>query len=851
MRSRLNERLARAARFPVTLIVAPAGFGKSVALRDFIQSARLEAARYDVRREHDTLPAFARGLSLALKPMAPAALASFPSMEQRAFAAEDPVREFSDWFAEHLKRTVCTVVIDDLHHAAVDPRAVGLLADLIERTSERINWIVASRTSAGLPVASWMGYGRMDLPVGEDDLRFTPDEALAVADATDTGVAAEEVDLLREFTGGWPVALAIALRTRTYATDLLSASAGTREMVYRYLAEQVYGALSEEKRSLLLGTCVFPVFDAGIVEALGGNATMLAELRRDVAFLTPVAADEYRYHDLFRDFLETELRARGERAYKAALRTAATVLEDRQDDAGALALFAKAQDGDAVTRLIERSGFALMERGRAQIVSAALEALPEESRLASAAVQGVRAMLDAARGHFDLAERGFLEAAKRSTELEVRVGILHRYAIELVRHGRECASVLGPFAGDTRVPKRLRVLLLGTLATSYAREGDASLALGTIATALSLLDADIDDDVRARIYQQAAFVHQFGPSRDETKRFANLAIETALSRNLYEIAARAYSVLYSVVFGENDDPLASLQILDRLAECARKSGSRQVLLMRSIAAYDIEVERGNDAAIEDLERELAGNETVLPGARSEGLFPANALRATWSGDFASAFDLVNDTADELTSQERRALRFSEMALYAIAAGRHAEGEPAMQAAVAALDRCSGPSRRTVRCRLFLAMAELVRGHSGAAHRYIGEAERSTVQTPRLRAFVHAVRALYGRTQGQVEAPALASALERLRSEHLGGFARLIERLPLASAGDGSFGALTSAEREILILLVKGASSKDVAAQTKRSPQTVDTHIRSICRKLNCSGRREAVALAMGAGWVHR
>jgi DNA-binding CsgD family transcriptional regulator len=53
----------------------------------------------------------------------------------------------------------------------------------------------------------------------------------------------------------------------------------------------------------------------------------------------------------------------------------------------------------------------------------------------------------------------------------------------------------------------------------------------------------------------------------------------------------------------------------------------------------------------------------------------------------------------------------------------------------------------------------------------------------------------------------------------------------------------------LQLLAKGASTKDVAARTGRSPQTVDTHIRSICRKLNCSGRREAIAIATGAGWV--
>ncbi len=106
LRSRLNDRLARATRYPVTLIVAPAGFGKTVALRDFIETARLDAVRYDVSREDRTLLAFVRGLSTALEPLAPSARAAFPAMQQRVMAAADPLRELADWFAEHLRRVV-------------------------------------------------------------------------------------------------------------------------------------------------------------------------------------------------------------------------------------------------------------------------------------------------------------------------------------------------------------------------------------------------------------------------------------------------------------------------------------------------------------------------------------------------------------------------------------------------------------------------------------------------------------------------------------------------------------------------------------------------------------------------
>jgi DNA-binding CsgD family transcriptional regulator len=103
--------------------------------------------------------------------------------------------------------------------------------------------------------------------------------------------------------------------------------------------------------------------------------------------------------------------------------------------------------------------------------------------------------------------------------------------------------------------------------------------------------------------------------------------------------------------------------------------------------------------------------------------------------------------------------------------------------------------------------------------------------------------------GQGDEGPVRDALSRLRQEHFGGIARLLEALPLSGIGGGTFSLLTAAEREILSQLAAGASTKDIARLTGRSPHTVDTHIRSICRKLNCSGRREAVALAVKVGWV--
>jgi len=766
-------------------------------------------------------------------------------MQQRLMSADDPVRELGSWFAEHLKRTVCTIVIDDLHHAAADDDTVRLLVDVVERCGERIRWIIATRSDVGLPIASWVGYGRCDYPIGEDDLRFTPDEALATADEAQASAEPGAIEALRELTGGWPIALSIALRTRTHAADLRAAASGTRDMVYRYLAEQVFAQLTPEQQRFLLRTAVFPTFDLELAEALGANAEFLRELRRSVTFLN-ASDSEYRYHDLFRDYLERELRASGIPSWVATHVEAGALLEARRDgDPHALALYVKVRDVEAIVRIVERHGIELLERGEGELLALALDAMPDDVRSEHAALIGVRAMLDANRGRFDVAEPAFAAAIEQATDAGLRLALVHRYAIELVRHGRDCVELLEPYAEDAGVPLPLRVPILGTLATALVRANHLKDAMTTAQRAIGLLQP-LGDDVRARIYQQAAYVFQFAPTHERARTYATMSVELAAARGLFEVAARAYSVLYAVVSDDEDDPIAALAVLDKLQECARKGASRQVRIFGITASYAIEVDRDDEAAIERLESELLADDALA--LAQPALLPAHALRAAWVGDFARAYELLRGTAERQDSPERRALRAAEAALYAYAAGR-SDGDAPLRYATDALDTCA-PSPRVVRAYLTLAVAELVRGHASSANRHLAEAERRlTPAMRRLRAFANAVRTTIRVQLQQADRAALTATLERLRAEHFGGLARLLAALPVATVEEPGYAQLTPSEREILQLLAKGASTKDVAAKTGRSPQTVDTHIRSICRKLNCSGRREAIAIATGAGWV--
>jgi DNA-binding CsgD family transcriptional regulator len=389
---------------------------------------------------------------------------------------------------------------------------------------------------------------------------------------------------------------------------------------------------------------------------------------------------------------------------------------------------------------------------------------------------------------------------------------------------------------------------MGTLATAYVAAGRTKDAVTTIERALSNVTPKLDEEARARLYHQAAYVFQYSDA-ERTERYAKLAVELALAHGLFGLAARAYSAVYSVRY-QADDVEGSVAALRQLDECARKAADSQARLFGLMASYELAVERADNDALEAIDAELHGISSTFTYARSEALLPALAIRATWDGDFARAYEMARESIPQQSSGDRRALCWSEIAFYALASGRHDDGEPAIANAVRELESVARPALRATRSLTFLALAELVRGHDAASHRYLTEAEASAKQFPRARAFAHAVRVLHRIHLRQADESALQAEIEHLRQVGFAGMAHLLAALPAPHTTGEGYVQLTPAEREILQFLANGASTKDIAARTARSPHTVDTHIRAICRKLNCSGRREAVALAVGAGWVH-
>jgi ATP/maltotriose-dependent transcriptional regulator MalT len=194
-RPRVLERLQQATRYRVAVIIAPAGFGKSIALRQYLEH-ECNVVRYDVPPDATSLASFVRALVEALGEIAPAAHATLGSALEGADATDDPSAHLASWLALHIPSRPLLLAIDDLHIADQDERVSEFVRRLVERTAEDVRWIFASRTPSGLPIPSWIIYGILERTVTEADLQLSIDEARALAHQASIALTPVEVSEL-------------------------------------------------------------------------------------------------------------------------------------------------------------------------------------------------------------------------------------------------------------------------------------------------------------------------------------------------------------------------------------------------------------------------------------------------------------------------------------------------------------------------------------------------------------------------------------------------------------------------------------------------------------------------------
>ncbi|HEX2742428.1 MAG TPA: hypothetical protein VHM69_18455, partial [Rubrobacter sp.] len=313
-RPRLYERLDEGVRRELTVVSAPAGFGKTTLLADWSRRGELPVAWVSLDERDDDPVRFLLYLIAAIGTIhqgfgetTRAFLSSLLSQEE----LEPVLTALSNEILELPSDFV--LVLDDYH--AIRSEAVhDALAFLLDHSPPPMHLVLAGRTSPPLPLPRLRARGRLT-ELGVSDLRFTLEEASDFLGRTmDLSLTAERVATLERGTEGWIVGLQLAAHAlRGGDARPVEAFTGSARHVVDYLADEVLSRQPEEVREFLLKTCIVETLSGPLCEDLTDTTDgqeMLERLERANLFLVPL--DEggryYRYHHLFAAFLHERLR---------------------------------------------------------------------------------------------------------------------------------------------------------------------------------------------------------------------------------------------------------------------------------------------------------------------------------------------------------------------------------------------------------------------------------------------------------------------------------------------------------------------------------------------------------------
>lgn len=315
-RPRLSQRLDKLAESRLTLVSAPAGFGKTTLLARWLTdpaNAGMPVAWLSLDERDNDPVLFWSYMVTGVSRAADGAGSATLSVLQSAQKAMEPVLAT---LLNDLNRIAgdLIVVLDDFH--VIESRDIrDGVAFLIEHLPPHIHFVIASRTDPLLPLPRFRARGEL-VEIRAKDLRFTSTEVEAyLNESMGLSLSANDVAALESRTEGWIAALqlaALSIQDRQDPSAFIAGFAGDDRFIVDFLVEEVLQRQSEDLQRFLLQTSILERLSGALVDAVTGQhngKTTLVELERANLFLAPLDGSRqwFRYHQLFADVLQARL----------------------------------------------------------------------------------------------------------------------------------------------------------------------------------------------------------------------------------------------------------------------------------------------------------------------------------------------------------------------------------------------------------------------------------------------------------------------------------------------------------------------------------------------------------------
>ncbi len=878
MRPRLMQQMNAAMRGTLTLVVAPAGWGKTTLLTAWhvevshsawpLAWVSLDASDNDPLRFWTCVISALNSLHPGVGEIPLALLyASVPP------PIEDVLAPLLNTLNQLPTDTV--LVLDDFHH--IEAEVIhDALTYLVEHLPLKLHLVMASRSDPFLPLARLRVQGALT-ELRAPDLRFTVEETTAfLTEMMGLLLSAEQVAALQERTEGWIAGLqlaALSLQGREEVAGFIAAFTGSHRYVVDYLVEEVLVRQPADVQDFLLQTCILDRLSGPLCDAVRGQDDSQARLLHvEQSNLFLVALDDqrqwYRYHHLFAEVLRSRLQQSQPALVAELHRRASRWYEQHHlfDEAVTHAL--SVPDVEHVARLIDQYALLTNFPSQFQALRGWLNRLPETFVRTQPLLCIMHAItlllthqLERAAARIRDAERCLekdMPADQRRTILGVIAASRGTLARLLGDYERgvplaQQALELMPETEETLLMRMAYRVTLLTAASAYLADGDMTpaterqveatvafmrghpMALRSIANLarLQLLQGKLRQAASTiehllhmasghaglqALLNGADYYFLLGELLREWNQLeqAEQHLEQGmdLDRGTVTVEAemimRGYLALARLqqVCGQGT---RALQTLDAFAQLAYQRGFAPALLARGAAVgAQIELAQGNLAA-------------AIRWAEKSGLSTTNALSYPRERAYLTLarVRIAQGQAQPMGSFLPEALGLLERLL------EDAEPKARMSSVIEIL--------------LLRALALQAQGKQDEALRTLGRALALAEPEGYIRLFLDEgapVLVLLRQAYAHQIIPGYVVTLLEAAGEQVG-------RAPHRSLSRSGqlMDSLTAREREVLRLLVDGASNREIANHLVLSVNTVKKHVLNLCGKLGVQSRAQAIAKA--------
>ena len=413
------------AHHKLTLISAPAGYGKTTLLAEWARTSSLPVAWLSITGEEDSVERFLRYLLAAWEAVQPEIVetplgillgSQMPDIKAVLSAFSNAANEVPD----HV-----VFVLDD-YHLIEDISIHDAVTFLLEHLPSKLHFILTSRSDPPLPLARYRAQGQL-LELRAEDLRFSLEEASDFLNRSmSIELPEEEIRRLQDQLEGWAAGLqlaALSLRHRNPTVPIAAIISGRQRFIADYLSQDVLDQLPVDVRGFLLRTSHLERLCAPLCEAVTGTSggqRMLEHLERQNLFVQAMDDERawFRFHPLFADFLRSELDRRYADEVAGLHRRAAAWYAAHDLPEQAFRHAVAGDDVDQVIEILDKYFNAKLNGGELRVVESWIDSLPAAWFATYPALDLMRAGLLAYTGAFEACVRLVNDIEQRLVAVE-------------------------------------------------------------------------------------------------------------------------------------------------------------------------------------------------------------------------------------------------------------------------------------------------------------------------------------------------------------------------------------------------------------------------------------------------